>query len=78
MHGQVQKWGNSLGIRIPKTLAKKMNLQSGSHIEIDSKNNSLVVTRANNELDELLDEITVSNLHHEIFEENDNIGNEVL
>ncbi|MGG3744960.1 AbrB/MazE/SpoVT family DNA-binding domain-containing protein [Paenibacillus chibensis] len=32
---QVQKWGNSLGVRIPKSLAVKVGLEEGSEIELD-------------------------------------------
>jgi antitoxin MazE len=30
----VQKWGNSLGIRIPSVFAKQLNIKKGSYIEI--------------------------------------------
>ena len=60
MHSQVQKWGNSLGIRIPKTIAQKLHLHSGSHVELDL----------------LLDRIDSTNCHHENFTDDSNVGNE--
>ncbi len=76
MTTQVQKWGNSLGIRIPQLLAKKMNLHSGSKIELTAKGNYLIMTKAISELDLLLDQINIKNRHQEIFNEDDNTGNE--
>lgn len=31
----IAKWGNSLAVRIPSTLAKKLNLKEGTSVEID-------------------------------------------
>jgi antitoxin MazE len=39
----VQKWGNSLGIRVPKVVAEQVNLQLGSQIEFDTANGVLTV-----------------------------------
>ena len=76
MYSHVQKWGNSLGIRIPQALAKKLHLHSGSQVELDAVNNHLVITKSNLELDRLLDRINSSNCHHEYFLTDDNLGNE--
>ncbi len=76
MHSQVQKWGNSLGIRIPKTLAKKLHLHSGSKVEVDAKDHCLIITKSNSELDILLDGINSSNYHKESFEDDRKIGKE--
>ncbi len=76
MHTQVQKWGNSLGIRIPKTLAQKLNLHSGSQIELNAKKSHIIITKSHSELDVMLDRINKSNCHHENFYNDDNVGNE--
>ena len=34
MNSKVSRWGNSLGIRIPKQLAEAVKLQEGEEIEI--------------------------------------------
>jgi antitoxin MazE len=34
MKAKIQKWGNSLGLRIPKSLANEVSLTDGSEIEI--------------------------------------------
>jgi len=76
MHSQVQKWGNSLGVRIPKAFAEKLHLQSGSQIELDAINHRIIITKSNSELDMLLERIDSSNCHHEHFDSDDNVGNE--
>ena len=76
MHSQIQKWGNSLGVRIPQAFAKKLHLQPGSQIELDAINNRIVITKSNSELDILLERIDSSNCHHEYFDDDDNVGNE--
>lgn len=39
----VQKWGNSLGIRVPKAIAEQLQLQQGSKIELDASNGVLTI-----------------------------------
>ena len=39
----VQKWGNSLGIRLPKAIAEQVQLQTGSEIEFDTSNGVLTI-----------------------------------
>jgi antitoxin MazE len=39
----VQKWGNSLGIRIPKAVADQVNLRTGTEIEFDTSGGVLTV-----------------------------------
>lgn len=63
---QVQKWGNSLGIRIPKALAIKVGLEEGSEIDLDIVDGYLVIKPQSKTLDELLSQITPDNLHPEI------------
>jgi antitoxin MazE len=65
MSVKIQKWGNSLGVRIPKTVIEKVNLSENSEVEIESKNGTIVIFPAKKEysLDSLLEQITKSNLH---------------
>lgn len=63
---QVQKWGNSLGIRIPKAIAVKVGLEEGSEIELDIEEGNLIIKPKSKSLDELLSQITPENLHSEI------------
>lgn len=67
MSVKIQKWGNSLGVRIPKTIIEKVNLSENSEVEIESKNGTIVIFPAKKQysLDSLLEQITKSNLHSE-------------
>ncbi|MGB7156791.1 MAG: AbrB/MazE/SpoVT family DNA-binding domain-containing protein [Tepidisphaeraceae bacterium] len=39
----VQKWGNSLGIRIPKSVAEQVDLRTGTEVEFDTSGGVLTV-----------------------------------
>ena len=43
MKGTVQKWGNSLALRIPSAMAKEIALGEGSSVEINAESGKLVV-----------------------------------
>lgn len=63
---RVQKWGNSLGIRIPKAIAAKAGLEEGSEIDFDVDDGHLIIKSKTKALDELLSQVTRDNLHPEI------------
>lgn len=63
---QVKKWGNSLGIRIPKSLALKIGIEEGSEVDLDVENGHLVIKPKSETLEELLAQIRPENLHEEI------------
>jgi antitoxin MazE len=63
---QVQKWGNSLGIRIPKSLAMKVGIEEGTEVDLDIEEGHLVIKPKAATLDELLSRITPDNVHAEI------------
>ena len=71
MSAKVQKWGNSLGIRIPQRLTKKYNLVNGSQIEIQDDEQGILLKPVNHEytLDELLAQCEGENPHGEYFSE---------
>ncbi len=69
METNVQKWGNSLGIRLSKAIADSYALRSGSRVVVkDVKNGILVqvVKRKRRTLDEMLKGVTKASLHTEI------------
>ena len=79
MHIQVQKWGNSLAIRIPKSFAKQINVQQGSFVDLFTDKGQLVakpVDEKEYSLEELLTGVTEQNLHLEI-DTGDAIGKEI-
>jgi len=66
---KIRKWGNSLGLRIPKSLAQEVGVEGGSDVDISVQGDRLVVQKvhpARYELDDLLSEIREENLHEEI------------
>ena len=68
MTTKVQQWGNSLGIRLPKTVALALRLQSGSIVDITQENEAVVVRLARSEgsLSDLISRITPENTHQEV------------
>jgi len=67
MESTIQKWGNSLGIRIPKLFAKELELNDGSRVEVVQEGNKIIIyPYARESLDEKLKKINSKNLHSEI------------
>ncbi len=69
MKTRVQKWGNSLALRIPKSFATEIGLQRETAIEISLADGKLVITpvaKPKLTLKQLLAKVTTENLHHEI------------
>jgi antitoxin MazE len=62
------KWGNSLGIRIPRGLAEDAQLAEGSVVDLRLENGRLVAEPVNVEdLESLLARVTAKNLHGELL-----------
>ena len=61
----IQRWGNSLALRIPKTLATQAALEENSAVELRVQGNALIIrpTRKEWRLDELVAGITARNRH---------------
>ncbi len=69
MRTRIQKWGNSLALRIPKALALEANLENDAVVELVLVEGQLVVrpaTKPQWTLEELLSGVTQDNMHHEI------------
>ena len=69
MKTRVQKWGNSLALRIPKSFATEIGLQRETAIEISLADGKLVITpvaKPKPSLKQLLAKVTKENLHHEV------------
>ena len=65
----VQKWGNSLGVRIPKTVAQDAHIAVGMKVDIRNDKTRLVLTpvrRKRYDLASLLKQVTRDNLHEEV------------
>ncbi len=68
MQTTVQKWGNSLAVRIPATFCKELDLSVGSPVEIYLENHLLVFKplKKKYNLTELMEMVNESNLHYEV------------
>ena len=63
MQTVVQKWGNSLGIRIPNLYVKEFNLKNGSRVEVIEEEGNLIIKPQKLTLEMLLSGITDENKH---------------
>ncbi len=69
MKVQVQKWGNSLALRIPKSFAQETNLDQGSVVDLGLKAGLIIIKPVVEEeysLDEMLSRVTKENIHPEV------------
>ena len=78
MRTRVQKWGNSLALRIPKSFATEVGLQRETSVEVSLTDGKLVITpitKPKLTLKQLLAKVTKENLHHEV-DAGSAVGNE--
>jgi antitoxin MazE len=69
MHVRVQKWGNSLAVRIPKTLAEDADVKDGTMLKLAVSEGKIVATPIGKKklsLRQLLAKVTPKNLHAQI------------
>lgn len=64
MRIRLTKWGNSLGIRLPKIFAMQMGMKSGDEIMVDIRDQSLILSKTET-LDQLLSHVSASSTHEE-------------
>ena len=79
MKARIQKWGNSLALRIPKPFAEESNLREDSPVDVSLRNGKLVVVAIEEpqlSLEDLVAKITPENRHAET-ETGFAVGNEV-
>jgi antitoxin MazE len=67
MTTQVAKWGNSLGLRLPKAIALEAGLEAGDPVEVSVKGGAIVIrpSRPTYTLEQLVAKITPRNRHDE-------------
>jgi len=66
---RVQKWGNSLGLRIPRSFAQEVGVGAGSEVDLSVVGGDLVMRpsrRRTYRLRDLLRRVTAKNLHGEV------------
>lgn len=64
---QVSKWGNSLGVRLPKSVARDAQMDEGDTVDVSVEHGAIVIrpTRPRYSLNELVRRITPKNRHDE-------------
>jgi len=64
----IQRWGNSLAVRIPKAFAAEATLGEDSTVDIALNDENIVISPARRDwkLDDLVRKITPANRHHEV------------
>lgn len=69
METTIQKWGNSLAVRLPKEMALKQLFTEGSEVVVVESKNGLMIrkmTRTKKTLAKLIEGITPDNVHGEV------------
>jgi antitoxin MazE len=80
MQTRVQKWGNSLGLRIPRGLADELGLGAGTEVSLTAKDGELVLRPSRPSrlrLADLLAGITPENIHASV-DTGDAVGSEAF
>ena len=78
MKTKIQKWGNSLAVRIPKSFANETSLEPDAEVNLSLVKGTLVITpiaKPSDSLEQLLAGVTERNLHAEV-ETGASAGNE--
>jgi antitoxin MazE len=68
MKTAVQRWGNSLAVRIPRSFALETRLGNGTEVDLQLKSGTLVISpvrRRRYRLEALLAQVRKGNLHSE-------------
>ena len=69
MHATIRRWGNSLALRLPKSVAEEVGIAENDAVELGVAEGRIVVTPSKPSrfvLDDLLRGITRKNRHEEI------------
>ena len=69
METTIQKWGNSLAVRLPKHVAQKLALREGSHVKLWERKKEIAVSpipQKRLSLREMVNRITPENRHPEM------------
>lgn len=79
MISRVQKWGNSLAVRIPRGFASDTGLVEGSEVDLKLEDGDIRIRRVpprKYRLEELLADIRADNIHGEV-DAGESVGREV-
>lgn len=66
---KIQKWGNSLAVRIPRSIAEDTHLSSGKSVNLAVRDGDIIIAPSRHrqyKLDDLLADVTSRNRHAEV------------
>lgn len=69
MQSRIQKWGNSLALRIPKSFAQEVGIERDAQVDVSLEDGKLVIEPISKPaltLEQLLSQVTEDNIHHEV------------
>jgi antitoxin MazE len=77
MFVQISRWGNSLGLRLPRSMAEQIGVGAGQRVEIVAEGDRLIVRAAKPRwtLDDLLTNMTPERMS-EAFDWGEDVGRE--
>lgn len=78
MRARIQKWGNSLALRIPRSFARESGIETDSLVDLSLEDGRVVITPLREpelRLEELLAQVTDENRHSE-WDTGPAVGNE--
>jgi antitoxin MazE len=80
MQVHITKWGNSLGLRVPKDLVREVGLTEGAKVEIEAQNNRIIITpvRPRYTLADLLKDTTPQDYRDSIVDWGPDMGREIV
>ena len=74
MEATLNKWGNSMGIRIPNSLIQQLDLKENMLLKINAIKNKLVIEKKEKSIESLCEKITDENLN--VYNDFSSIGKE--
>jgi antitoxin MazE len=79
MDVQITKWGNSLGLRLPRSLASQAGVTEGQRVSIVADGDRLIIQAAARRyrIEDLVADMSPS-AAHEAFDWGDDVGREII
>jgi len=79
MTTKIQKWGNSLAMRLPKELAKNLNWHAGAVVGFEQLGDKVIITSSRPEytLEDMVKSITKKNRHKLVWPDDKPRGKEI-
>jgi len=65
--GKISKWGNSLALRIPQSMAEELGVRENSTVYLTVEDKNLCIKKKLS-LDEMLETVTPDNVHRELID----------